>query len=73
MKLHRFHISKLRDAGLKRDSSTYTLANDGVCGVLIYSAVAAGSDQCAFRDVCDELAGNQIAHDCAIAAVVCVN
>ena len=49
MKLHRFHISKLRDAGLKRDSSTYTLANDGVCGVFIYSAVATGSDQRAFE------------------------
>ena len=73
MKLHRFHISKLRDTGLKRDRSTYALANDGVCGVFIHSAVAAGSDQRALRNVCDQLTGNQIAHDCAVAAVICMD
>ncbi len=68
MELHRFHVAQRRDAGLERDRAADAFADHRVGRHPVQPARAAAGDRRGLGDVGGEFAGDEVAHDRAVAA-----
>ncbi len=68
MELDGLHVAERRDSGFQRKPAADALADDRVGRHPVDSPRAAGRDRRGLGDVGDELAGDEIAHDRAVAA-----
>ena len=68
VKLHRLHVAQLGNAGLEGDRRPDALVDDGVRRDPVDPPEAAGGDAGGAGDVGRQLAGDQVAHDGAVAA-----
>ena len=73
MELHGFHVAERRDAGLERDRRADAFADHGVGRHAVEPAGAAGRDRRRLCHVSAQLAGDQAAHDRAVAAAAFVD
>ncbi len=73
VELHRLHVAQRRHAGLERDRGADALADHRVGRHPVDAARAAGGDRGGLGDVGDELAGDEVAHDRAVAALSVVD
>ena len=68
MELHRFHVAERRHAGFERDAAAEAFADHGIGRHAIEAAGAAARDGRGLGHVRDELAGDEVADDGAVAA-----
>ena len=73
VELHGFHVAERRDAGLERERAADAFAYHGVGRDGIEPSRAAARDRGRLCDVGDELAGDEVAHDGAVAAAAVVD
>ena len=73
VELHRLHVAERGDAGFERERVPDALADHRVGRDAIEPAGAAGGDRRGLGDVGDQLAGDEVAHDRAVAAAAVVD
>ena len=73
VELHRLHVAERRDAGLERDRGADAFADHRVGRHAVEPPGAAGGDGGGLGHVGDELAGDEVAHDRAVAAAAVVD
>ena len=73
MELDCLHVAECRDAGVQRQRAADAFADHRIGGDAVDPSGAARGDRRRLRDIGDELAGDEIAHDGAVAAAVVVD
>ena len=73
MELDGLHVAERRDAGFQRDRRADAFADHRVGGHAVEASRAAAGDRRGLGDVSRQLAGDQIAHDRAVAAAAVVD